>query len=210
MDTIELAHGYALEVGTALQVRIEDLEFMFASELIGAEDDGHLLIAFDSEMEIFQNRLKTGMIISVYYLADDIYHMFNTRFERLADDPVKALALQAPGEVLNIERRSHRRINCTLPARVDIRKTLSMEISNINHKGCRITSDANAAAAIRLEPSDRILLRIRAPEAPHGYIVEGQIRNVIRQGDRFEAGVLFDTLPETFKTFLKSLTITDE
>lgn len=143
------------------------------------------------------------MIVSVYYLADDIYHMFNTRFEKIVAKPLASLSLQTPKEVLNIERRSQRRLHITLPARVDVRKTLALKISDINYKGCRIIADT--AAAVRLEPSDRVLLRIRAPEAPHGYIVEGQIRNVIQKGDKFEAGVLFDTLPETLKTFIESL-----
>ena len=117
--------------------------------------------------------------------------------------PLGSLVLQPPTEVLNIERRSQRRLQCTLPARVDVRKTLSLQISDINHKGCRIIADA--AATVRLEPSDRVLLRIRAPAAPHGYIVEGQIRNVTQIGDQFEAGVLFDTLPETLKAFIETL-----
>jgi hypothetical protein len=134
--------------------------------------------------------------------------MFNTRFAKIVAEPLAALALQAPKEVLNIERRSQRRLHCTLPARVDVRKTLALKISDINHKGCRLIADA--AATVRLEPSDRVLLRIRAPEAPHGYIVEGQIRNVIQKGDQFEAGVLFDTLPATLKSFIESLPAGDK
>lgn len=209
MNTIELAHGYVLEVGTALQVRIEDVDVTFESELIGADDDGHILITVDTRIELLQDRLDAGMIVSAYYLADDVYHMFNTRFDRIATEPMPALALEAPKEVLNIERRSQRRIKCILPARVDVRKTLSMEISNINHKGCRITAAAEAAGGIRLAPSDRILLRIRAPEAPHGYIVEGQVRNIYEVDDKIEAGVVFDTLPETLKTYIDSLATLD-
>ncbi len=203
MKTVELAHGYAIEVGTALQVRIEEIDQAFESEFIGAADDDHILISFDGPMGFAPELLQAGMIVSVYYLADDIYHMFNTRFEKIVAKPLASLSLQTPKEVLNIERRSQRRLHITLPARVDVRKTLALNISDINHKGCRIIADT--AAAVRLEPSDRVLLRIRAPEAPHGYIVEGQIRNVIQKGDKFEAGVLFDTLPETLKTFIESL-----
>jgi hypothetical protein len=210
MTSIELAHGHALEAGVGLQVRIEDIDYMFGSQLIGAGDDGRVLIAIDEALERIQDRLKIGMIVSTYYLADDIYHMFNTRFEGLIDDPQPAMVLEPPKEVLNVERRSQRRINCALQARVDVRKTLAMEIADINYKGCRITADAEAAAAVRLAPSDRILLRIRAPQAPHGYIVEGQIRNVNAQGGRIEAGVLFATLPETLKTFIESLTAAED
>ncbi len=209
MNTVELAHGYALEVGAALQVRIEDIDYMFGSEFIGAGEDGRVLISIDEALDLLKDRLKAGMIVSTYYLADDIYHMFNTRFESLAAEPRPAMVLEAPTEVLKIERRTQRRINCTLPARVDVRKTLPMEIVNINHKGCRITADAETADTVRLEPSDRILIRIRAPQAPHGYIVEGQIRNVLRHGEKIEAGVLFDTLPETLKIYIESLTTTD-
>ncbi len=206
MHTVELAHGYTLEVGAAIQVRIEDIDFMFGSRLIGAGEDGRVLVSIDEAMDRLEERLQPGMIISTYYLADDIYHMFNTRFECLSDDPQPVMVLEAPTEVLNIERRSQRRIHCTLPARVDVRKTLAMEIVDINPKGCRITAPAEAAETVRLESSDRILLRIRAPQSPHGYIVEGQVRNVYRRGETLEAGVLFDTLPETLKSYIESLT----
>ncbi len=206
MHTVELAHGYTLEVGAAIQVRIEDIDFMFGSRLIGAGEDGRVLVSIDEAMDRLEDRLQPGMIISTYYLADDIYHMFNTRFECLSDDPQPVMVLEAPTEVLNIERRSQRRIHCTLPARVDVRKTLAMEIVDINQKGCRITAPAEAAGTVRLESSDRILLRIRAPQSPHGYIVEGQVRNVYRRGETLEAGVLFDTLPETLKSYIESLT----
>ena len=206
MHTVELAHGYTLEVGAAIQVRIEDIDFMFGSRLIGAGEDGRVLVSIDEAMDRLEGRLQPGMIISTYYLADDIYHMFNTRFECLSDDPQPVMVLEAPTEVLNIERRSQRRIHCTLPARVDVRKTLAMEIVDINQKGCRITAPAETAETVRLESSDRILLRIRAPQSPHGYIVEGQVRNVYRRGETLEAGVLFDTLPETLKSYIESLT----
>ncbi len=208
MNTVELAHGCAIEVGTALQVRIEEIDQAFESEFIGAHDGGHILISFDGHAGFSPELLRTGMVVAVYYLADDIYHMFNARFEKIVEAPLVSLALRTPTEVLNIERRSQRRLQCTLPARVDVRKTLSLRISDINHKGCRVIADG--PNAIRLEPSDRVLLRIRAPEAPHGYIVEGQVRNVIQRGDKFEAGVLFDTLPETLKTFIESLPAGDK
>jgi hypothetical protein len=209
MQTVELAHGYSLEVGAAIQVRIEDIDFMFGSRLIGSDKDGRVLVSTDDAMDRLEGRLRPGMIVSTYYLADDIYHMFNTRFESLSSDPQPTMVLEAPTEVLNVERRSQRRINCTLPARVDVRKTLSMEIVDINHKGCRVTAPVDAAETVRLASSDRILLRIRAPQAPHGYIVEGQVRNVYRRGETIEAGVLFDTLPETLKSYIESLTTAD-
>lgn len=210
MDTLELAHGYALAVGTALQVRIEELDYMFGSEFIGAGDDGHVLLAFDDMAEALQERLNVGMALSIYYLGNGIYHMFRTRFERWVDDPRPAMVLQAPTEVLNIERRSQRRIKCTLPAQVDIRKTLSMEIVDINHKGCRVVTDNAASNAVGLNPGGRIRLRIRAPQAPHGFIVEGQVRNVRPEGEKVEAGVSFDTLPETLKLFIESLATDEE
>ncbi len=209
MQTVELAHGYSLEVGAAIQVRIEDIDFTFSSQLIGADEAGRVLVSTDDVLDRLEDRLQPGMIVSTYYLADDIYHMFNTRFEGLTGDPRPTMVLEAPTEVLNVERRSQRRINCNLPARVDVRKTLSMEIVDITLKGCRITAPADASETVRLASSDRILLRIRAPQAPHGYIVEGQVRNVYRRGETIEAGVLFDTLPETLKSYIQSLTTTD-
>lgn len=209
MNTVELAHGYALAVGTALQIRIEDLDYMVGCEFIGAGDDGQLRLALDDAAEAQPGRLKPGMVLSAYYLGDGVYHMFSSRFERFVDDPRPAMVLQVPQEVLNIERRSQRRIKCALPARVDIRKSLAMEITDINHKGCRVEVDAASSDAVRLEPSDRIRLRIRAPEAPHGFIVEGQVRNVQAQGEKLQAGVSFETLPETLITFIESLAAED-
>ena len=73
MQTVELAHGYSLEVGAAIQVRIEDIDFMFGSRLIGSDKDGRVLVSTDDAMDRLEGRLRPGMIVSTYYLADDIY-----------------------------------------------------------------------------------------------------------------------------------------
>jgi hypothetical protein len=96
------------------------------------------LISLDPRMEHFESRLEPGTVFSASYLSDDVYHQFRAGFERLITDPIRAIVLNKPDEVLNIEQRMLPRTTCSVPARVDIRKTLAGTITDISPKGCRI------------------------------------------------------------------------
>lgn len=205
-EIVEIAKGYNIAVGTPLQIRIEGIDFTFSSTFAGVAEGGLLLIAFDPHMSLFQARLKPGDFFSAHYMSgDDAYHLFKARFDGLTTGLPPQIILQHPQEVMNIERRSMKRLDCAFEARVDIRKSLEVRVRDINQNGCRLVADLGHKDAPYLSPSDRVRLRLRAPEAQHGYIVEGQVRNVVVRDDKLEAGVLFDTLPETLRSFIDSL-----
>jgi hypothetical protein len=93
-----------------------------------------------------------------------------------------------------------------VPARLDIRKSLTGTISDISPKGCRIELPVGTMGRLPLDTGDRIRLRLRAPGSPHGFIVEGQVRNVAHGEVMTEAGVRFDDLPQMIRDFIEGLT----
>lgn len=205
METLQLGEGISIAVGAGLRVQIEGIDFVFTSRFLGTFDTDDVLISLDPRMAHFESRLEPGMMFSASFLAEDVYHQFRARFERLIDDPIRAVVLNTPDEVLNIEQRMLPRTSCSVPVRVDIRKTLEGTISDINPKGCRIEMPPGERNPIPLEVGDRVRLRLRAPGGQHGYIVEGQVRNVLHQGQMMEAGVRFDNLPEILRNFIETL-----
>jgi hypothetical protein len=172
---------------------------------MGTFDTEDVLISLDPRMEHFEARLEPGIVFSASFLADDAYHQFRARFERLITDPIRAVVLNTPEEVLNIEQRMLPRTPCSVPVRVDIRKTLEGTISDISSKGCRIAMPVGNNGPIPLVVGDRVRLRLRAPGSPHGYIVEGQIRNIAPNELETEVGVRFDNLPEILRNFIETL-----
>jgi len=206
VETVQLKEGIAIEVGTGLRVQVEGIEFTFTSRFLGTFDTHDVLISLDPRMEHFEARLEPGIVFSANFLSDDVYHQFRARFERLIDDPIRAVVLNTPEEVLNIEQRMLPRTPCAVPVRVDIRKTLEGTISDISPKGCRIVMPVGQEGHMPLVVGDRVRLRLRAPGSPHGYIVEGQIRNLNSSELEMEAGVRFDNLPELLRNFIESLT----
>ena len=205
METVQLGEGVSIEVGAGLRVQVEGIDFVFTSRFLGTFDTNDVLISLDPRLEHFEDRLEPGIIFSANYLADDIYHQFRARFERLITDPIRAVVLNTPDEVINIEQRMLPRTPCSVPARMDIRKTLEGTISDISPKGCRIEMPMGEGGGIPLDIGDRVRLRLRAPGSQHGYIVEGQIRNVINGEQVTEAGVSFDNLPEILRNFIETL-----
>jgi hypothetical protein len=205
METVQLGEGISIGVGVALRVQIEGIDFTFTSRFLGTFDTNDILISLDPRLEHFEKRLEPGVLFSANYLADDVYHQFRARFERLITDPIRAVVLNTPDEVLNIEQRLLPRTACSVPARMDIRKSLEGLISDISPKGCRIEMTRGEAGDIPLEIGDRVRLRLRAPGSQHGYIVEGQVRNVARSEQATEAGVRFDNLPEILRNFIDTL-----
>ena len=205
-ETVRLGEGIAIEVGTGLRVQVEGIDFTFTSRFLGALDTNDVLISLDPRLEHFEERLDPGIIFSANFQAEDVYHQFRARFERLITDPIRAVVLNSPDEVLNIEQRMMTRTPCTVPVKVDIRKTLEGTISDISPKGCRIVMPVGTIGHLPLVVGDRVRLRLRAPGSPHGYIVEGQIRNINHGELETEAGVRFDNLPEILRNFIETLT----
>jgi hypothetical protein len=205
METVRLGDGASIEVGAGLRVEVEGIDFVFTSRIIGTFETDDVLISLDPRMEHFESRLEPGMVFSASYLAEDVYHQFRARFERLITDPIRAIVLNTPDEVINIEQRMLPRTPCSVPVRVDIRKTLEGTISDISPKGCRIEMPIGENADIPLEAGERVRLRLRAPGSQHGYIVEGQVRNVVNNDVVREAGVRFDNLPEIIRNFIETL-----
>ena len=206
METVQLGEGVRIMVGAGLKVRVEGIDFTFTSRFLGVFDTDDVLISLDPRLEHFEARLQTGVVFSANFLAEDVYHQFRARFERLISDPVRAIVLNAPEEVLNIEQRMLPRTPCSVPARVDIRKSLEGTISDISPQGCRIELPVGSLGRIPLEVGDRLSLRLRAPGSQHGYIVEGQVRNIIHSDMVSEAGVRFDNLPHILRDFIETLT----
>lgn len=205
METVQIGEGVSIEVGAGLRVQVEGIDFTFTSRFMGTFDTDDVLISLDPRMEHFESRLEPGTVFSASYLADDIFHQFRARFERLITDPIRAIVLNTPDEVLNIEQRMLPRTPCSVPVRVDIRKTLEGTISDICPKGCRIEMPTGDRGNIPLEVGDRVRLRLRAPGSQHGYIVEGQVRNVAPSELVQEVGIRFDNLPEILRNFIETL-----
>jgi hypothetical protein len=206
METVALAEGISIAVGTGLKVKVEGIDFIFTSRFLGSFDTEDILISLDPRMEHFEARLEVGLIFAADFLFDDAYHQFRARFERLITDPVRAVVLNAPEEVLNIEQRLLPRTPCSVPARVDIRKSLEGTISDISPKGCRIELPVGSVGRALVEVGDRVSLRLRAPGSQHGYIIEGQVRNIAHSEVTSEAGVRFDDLPQILMDFIETLT----
>jgi hypothetical protein len=206
METVQLGEGVAIAVGAGLKVKVEGIDFTFTSRFLGAFDTDDVLISLDPRLEHFEARLQSGIVFSADFLADEVYHRFRARFERLITEPVRAVVLNAPEEVINIEQRMVPRTPCSVPARVDIRKSLAGTISDISPKGCRIELPVGSMGRLPLESGDRVRLRLRAPGSQHGFIVEGQVRNVTHSEVMAEAGVRFDDLPQMIRDFIEGLT----
>ena len=205
VELVQLGEGISIEVGTGLRVQVEGIDFTFTSRFLGTFDTADVLISLDPRLEHFEARLEPGVVFAANFLAEDIYHQFRARFERLITDPIRAVVLNTPEEVINIEQRMLPRTPCSVPVRVDIRKTLEGTISNINPKGCRIVMPVGGNGRMPLVVGDRVRLRLREPGSPHGYIVEGQIRNINHSELETEAGVRFDNLPEILRAFIETL-----
>jgi hypothetical protein len=204
-ETVQLGEGISIEIGAGLRVQVDGIDFTFTSRFLGTFDTDDVLISLDPRMEHFEGRLDPGVVFSANFLSDDVYHQFRARFERLITDPIRAVVLNTPEEVISIEQRLLPRTRCSVPVRVDIRKTLEGNISDISSKGCRIALPAGGNGPVPLAVGDRVRLRLRAPGSPHGYIVEGQIRNIAHNELETEAGVRFDNLPEILKNFIETL-----
>lgn len=202
-EPVFLSHT-EIPAGTPLMVDVGGVDYTFSSRFVGCRDNW-LVIDYDPAMEAFDDMIHPGSVLGVRFHIGGVYLRFDAVLNRIILDRAKAVVLERPGAVRNIERRSLPRIPCDLPADMEVRKSLDVSVLNINHKGCRVRCPVGKGSPPAVESGDRIRLRIRFPGQKRGIFVEGEVRNATAGESGLEVGIRFDALPQVLQSAVDRL-----
>lgn len=211
-NTIDVGKRLAMELGTHLHFELEGVPTRLRSVLIGMEHNEYLVVKAPKTKLIngIGNRMSAGAGIVVRYVHQGSVFAFSSQLLGVIKNPVELMFIKMPDAVEEHQIRSAERIDCYLPATIDVDKqNVSGTIIDISRTGCQcVVSNPTAASPQQAFNSGKtnVLLRFHLPEVEGEQHLTGDISNLKKDVANIHFGIKFDDLvPRVYTRLLEYL-----
>ncbi len=188
-----------MHIGTTLKIQLEGSPCRLTSELIGVDEGKYLIIKMPpiQSMGNAASSIYKGSNIVIRYVHKGTVFGFKSRIIHFITSPVKLMFLDYPRKIENQNLRSHKRIDCHLPANVKIAdNTVEGSVTDISKEGCRFT-----LKMVKLEDSPDLLqidndigVSFQLPGVEEKLTITGKQKNIRKDKDSVNIGILFSDM----------------
>jgi hypothetical protein len=211
-----LTHGnrLAIELGTELYLDISGLGQHLKSALIGMEAGKFFIIRIPQTVSptAVMGALVPNTRAVVRYLYHGIVFGFETHIIQATMAPIPLLLLAYPKEIAEKNIRKFRRINCFLPAVININEqTIEGTITDISSRGCNwhAKREKLGNANDLLDGHNmNLILDVQLPGIEDVLRLQGQERSVRKDDSMIDVGIEFTELDQqhhdTLTAFIKT------
>ena len=141
-DNAAPEEGPPIALGTALQLQIDGISERVSGVLVGIVSGECLIVR--GQFESLEGRLAEGHKTTVRYSHEGAVNTFASEFMGVITTPVELAFIKHPEQIEAIELRSHKRMECFLPAELIIRNEIySGTIQDVSEKGCKFILDVS-------------------------------------------------------------------
>ncbi len=207
--------------GTPMQVEINGVSLKMSSVSVGYLADNCLIIKYPSTGSFgsIASRLFKGNIVTVRYINDGDVLGFQSELLGTTNDPVRLLFIAYPAVIARRSLRSSRRIECYLPANLELIDRAKGEdvvqdgvITDISRTGCSFNmvkgSPERMLPDVRM--NDPITLYLQFPGVEDKIDLRANVRNIQRDSQKMRMGMQFIDLDEKRKMSIMEYTATLE
>jgi hypothetical protein len=193
----------SIEIGTPLQVEVVGDENRYRSFLVGMQRDDFLIIKVPQNPD-FPRSDAVELEYRIRYVYQGTVFGFPAVAMGTEGPPVDVLFLEYPAKVENFELRSHRRVSCTLPARIDSEElTLAGVFLDMSDRGgCWVSKDPKAS---ELSSGQSVSVAVDIPGCEGETRLEGTIRRAAKVASRVNLGVEFEESSPEVEQFITNL-----
>jgi c-di-GMP-binding flagellar brake protein YcgR len=186
-----------IRTGTELIIHTDGYETPFKSFFIGGKANVSIVAGFPQQLSFPKEVLHKGVEVIVQYLEGECIYEFKTRILDVLKEPTDLIILEYPAETRTVEQRSHKRINCLVAARFEIRFEDNNQlaigvIENISKTGCSCKIKKFKGIEKPLSMGDIILMKCQFPGFAGEQRAEGQIIRLQESQEEINAGIRFD------------------
>ncbi|HJX35164.1 MAG TPA: PilZ domain-containing protein [Desulfatiglandales bacterium] len=186
-----------IQVGAELMVRLKSHETSFTTFFVGEKTNEHIVLAFPKQLSLHRKALDRLGEVSVEYSEGGIRYEFKTRIREILEEPTDLILLEYPTEIHRAEKRSLKRINCLVSAKLEIKfdnKSQSVvgAIENISKTGCLCIVKKIEGVKEPLSLGDLISLRCQFPGLVGEQIANGEIVHIQEKQGDIVTGIHFD------------------
>ncbi len=188
-----------MQIGTTLEIQIEESDKRLKSELFAVEEGKYLIIKL-SPFQSLGNAVKLvyeGTPLVIRYILKGTMFGFKSKIMYVMVEPAKLIFIEYPKKIENQDLRAHKRIDCYLPAKVRIEdNSIEGTITDISRKGCQLlvkTSKITNCSTQLLEVDNEIGVIFQLPEVAK-LSITGKQKNIRKDKDNVYIGILFSDL----------------
>ena len=186
-------------IGTTLKIQLEGSQSRLTSELIGVDEGKYLIINMPpiQSMGNAAGSIYKGGTIVVRYVHKGTVFGFKSHITHFITTPVKLIFIEYPKKIENQNLRSHKRIDCYLPANAKIAdNTVEGIVTDLSKEGCLFTvKKVNIEiSADQLQVDNEIVVSFQLPGVEEKIDIPGKQKNIKKDRDNVQIGILYSDM----------------
>ncbi|MFQ5715057.1 MAG: flagellar brake protein [Candidatus Scalinduaceae bacterium] len=188
-----------MHIGTTLKIQLEGSQSRLTSELIGVDEGKYLIINMPpiQSMGNAASSIYKGGNIVIRYVHKGTVFGFKSRIIHFITTPVKLIFIDYPKKIENQNLRSHKRIDCHLPASATIAdNTVKGPVTDLSKEGCLFTvKRVNIEKSVdHLQIDNEIIVSFQLPGVEEKLTITGKQKNIKKDKDSVHIGVSFSDM----------------
>jgi len=194
-DQVDTGKRISIELGTQLEIEIEGVPTRIKSSLVGIEPDEYLIIKAPEAAlpDSIKNKLFRGNQIVVRYLCKGTLFGFRSQLVQVTSTPIRLLFVEYPKTIEAYDLRSHERVDCFLPAKIEIKdEEKNGAILDISEGGCRCVIKSSEGEKLpSVQIGELITLSCQFPGTESEQVISGEVKNVGMDKQKAVLGIQF-------------------
>ncbi|MCX5807642.1 MAG: flagellar brake protein [Proteobacteria bacterium] len=194
-----------VEWGMPLMISFQGFNESHKGILVGM-DRGHYLICSVAQMRSIWIKVHKESHVVVRYLHKGVVYGFKSNMISLIEEPIPLMLLSYPEEIETVALRKHDRINCLIPATVQVDgQSYKGAILDMSLGGCSfVYTTSPESESSQVQKGVDAVLSIQIPGSQSERTVELGIVNVRREGHKITMGSQFKNLDTTTGNTIES------
>ncbi|MBN2233197.1 MAG: flagellar brake protein [Deltaproteobacteria bacterium] len=196
----------SFDVNTPIHIQFKGLNQRLKSSIIGIDPGNFLIIRKPKSCSLDLERLAVaGADVVVRYLHRGSVYGFQSSIIHVGEQPVPLFFIRFPDRVEDHNLRSYKRIDCYLPARMEIGKMVFPgAVIDISRGGCRVVTDRRKLSGIDRLPTvgQEASIQLMLPGIPDAMPLSGVIKNLTEDDQAIKNGVEFSDMSGKVKVVI--------
>ena len=193
----------AIALGSELNMQVEGMEEKFKSILIGIEAPTYLMVRMQIPTK-FRSQIDKGTTFMVRYIYMGNLFGFKTKSLGSVNKPYKVTFLSYPDKVESLNIRKAQRVNCYIPATLDLSngqfRGLVLEISK---SGTRFTINTTQKIinSVKIHDPAKISFPLLGFEGIHSF--KGIIKSINSDTTGISLGIEFEEIKSSLERMIE-------